>query len=264
MRNVKGLSADPYDALAPHYRAYALKRESYLAAVDDFILEYIPSGAKQMLDVGSGDGVRAMMLAHLASIATVVLSDSSAEMVGRCRALAPAETWRTPAQQLPDVGRRFDVITCLWNVLGHIPTRDERLQGLLRMAGLLAPGGMLFLDVQNRHNAVAYGWGRVLARVALDTVFPDERRGDTSFDWNIGGDVVRGSGHLFTPREIRDLIDEAGLAPVHWTAVDYATGVRSKNPLCGQLAFACQCQEEEGLGAGSAPIGDAHITEHGR
>ena len=234
-----GDAAELYDALAPDYQEYAAKRAIYLAAVDAFIRERVPPSARRLLDVGSGDGVRAMALARACAFETVVLSDVSVEMVERCRALAPTAVWRTPAQDLPDEGLRFDVITCLWNVLGHVPARADRLAALRRMRALLATGGMVFLDVQNRHNAAAYGRGRVLARLVLDRLRPDEKRGDTSFDWKIGRNTIRGHGHLFTPAEIGGLLQEAGLRIVERVAVDYATGQRSPSPLRGQLAFAC-------------------------
>jgi SAM-dependent methyltransferase len=235
--------ADPYDALAPHYREYAAKRSVYLAAVDRFVRDHMPESAKSLLDVGSGDGVRAMALAHSCGIETIVLSEASREMAVRCRTLQPAEVWPTPAQELPDNGRRFDAITCLWNVLGHIPTRADRLAALRRMRLLLARGGRLFLDVQNRHNAAGYGWLRVMGRALLDGAAPDERRGDATFTWHVGGAEVRGHGHLFTPAEIAGLLREAGLAVVWRVAIDYATGKRSASPFRGQLAFVCEAAD---------------------
>lgn len=233
------MASDPYDALAPHYRDYAGKRAAYLAAVDAFVREHVPRGARALLDVGAGDGVRAMALARACGIGEVVLSDASAEMATRCRALAPAAVWEVPAQDLPDDGRRFDVVTCLWNVLGHIPTRCDRRAALTRMAQLLAPDGRIFVDVQNRHNQAAYGRWRVRGRVVLDALWPDERRGDTSYDWHIGERTFRGHGHLFTPAEIESLLAEARLRVVARAAIDYATGASSSDPLRGQLAFAC-------------------------
>lgn len=228
-----------YDALAPDYQEYAAKRAAYLRSVDAFIRERVPSSARRLLDVGSGDGVRAMALARACVFETVVLSDVSAEMVRRCQALGPSAVWHAPAQALPDEGVSFDVITCLWNVLGHVPTRAERLMALGRMRALLAGGGQLFVDVQNRHNAAAYGRGRVLARVVLDRLWPDERRGDTSFDWKVGSRTVRGHGHLFTPSEIATLLRQAGFRIAERVAIDYATGERSRSPLRGQLVFVC-------------------------
>jgi SAM-dependent methyltransferase len=228
---------DIYDALAPHYREYAEKRSAYLAAVDRFVLENLPAGAASLLDVGAGDGVRGMALGRQAGISRIVLCDSSAEMAARCRALGPAAVWDSPLEAIPAVVERFDVICCLWNVLGHLDGRERRLGALSRMKELLAANGVIFFDVNNRYNAPAYGWARVLGRIVIDTLSPDESRGDASFEWRIGERTYPAMGHLFVPAEIERLIAQAGLAVKSRLAIDYATGARSRWALRGQLAY---------------------------
>lgn len=228
---------DIYDALAPYYREYADKKATYLSAVDRFILNHAPSRPSSMLDVGSGDGVRGMALARQLGIASVVLSDYSAEMAARCRELGPSDVWQTAAQDLPETDRRFDIITCLWNVLGHLPDRASRIKALVRMKALLSGRGVIFFDVNNRHNAAAYGWVKVIGRIILDTMQHDDRRGDANFDWKIGDKVFPAMGHLFTPGEIETIIRESGLRVRKRIAVDYTSGVASQSPLRGQLAY---------------------------
>lgn len=234
---MSGPATDIYDALAPHYREYAEKRSAYLAAVDRFVLENVPAGAASLLDAGAGDGVRGMALASEAGIPRVVLCDPSAGMAERCRSLRPAAVWQCPLESIPDVAERFDVILCLWNVLGHVDSGELRLRALRRLKDLLAGNGVILFDVNNRHNASAYGWPRVLGRMIMDAIAPDERRGDASFEWHIGGRSYPAMGHLFVPAEIERLIGEAGLAVKARLAIDYATGARSSWPLKGQLVF---------------------------
>jgi len=229
-------NTDIYDVLAPHYREYAGGKSAYLAAVDRFVLENLPAGADSLLDVGAGDGVRAMALAREAGIRRVVLCDSSAAMAARCRSLAPAEVWHLPAEAMPVAGEPFDVILCLWNVLGHLDTGNRRT-ALARMKELLSPRGAIFLDVNNRHNAAAYGWMTVAGRAVVDFLHPDEGRGDASYEWRIGGRSFPAMGHLFTPREIGELIAGSGLTVRKRLAVDYETGERSDSRWRGQLVF---------------------------
>jgi SAM-dependent methyltransferase len=230
-------ATDIYDALAPYYREYAEKRSAYLAAVDSFVLENLPAGAASLLDAGAGDGVRGMALARRAGISKIVLCEPSAGMAARCRQFAPAAVWQHAVEDIPPVGERFDVILCLWNVLGHLAGSAERVRALTRMRELLNEDGVIFFDVNNRHNAAAYGWGRVLARVIVDVLVPDERRGDIRFEWHVGERSFPATGHLFVPAEIERLIAQAGLAVKSRTAIDYATGARSRWALRGQLVF---------------------------
>jgi SAM-dependent methyltransferase len=228
---------DPYDALAPHYREYAQSRSAYLAAVDRFIVEHAPPKPATVLDVGAGDGVRGMALAKAIDAGKTVLADSSAEMIARCRLLNPAEAWLCEAQNLPPTDERFGVILCLWNVLGHIPDRASRVKALRQMHSVLAPAGVLFIDVNNRQNARNYGRWRVLWRVILDALMPDERRGDQVFEWKVGERSFPAKGHLFTPAEMEGIIRDSGLRVIRRVAVDYATGKFSASRWGGQLLY---------------------------
>jgi 2-polyprenyl-3-methyl-5-hydroxy-6-metoxy-1,4-benzoquinol methylase len=234
---VTASSSEIYDALAPYYREYSGKKSAYLSAVDRFIVDHAPSRPSSMLDVGSGDGVRAMALARQLGIPSVVLSDYSAEMAARCRSLGPSDVWQTSAQDLPETDRRFDIITCLWNVLGHLPNRASRITALARMKALLSDRGIIFFDVNNRHNAAAYGWWKVIGRIVVDAVHHDDRRGDASFDWRIGDKVFPAMGHLFTPSEIEAIIRKSGLQIGKRIAVHYTSGAVSRSALCGQLLY---------------------------
>lgn len=231
------MNANIYDALAPHYRQYADAKASYLQAVDGVLLSRAPTGARSLLDVGAGDGVRGMALAKALRIDRTVLCDSSAEMAARCRALSPSEVWQCAAEDMPQAGERFDIVLCLWNVLGHIAPAELRVRALQSMARVLAPQGRLFLDVNNRHNASAYGWLRIAGRVILDGIAPDDGRGDTSFEWEVGGQRLPARGHLFTPAEMADLARRAGLRIERRLAVDYRTGAVSACVFRGQLVY---------------------------
>lgn len=230
--------SDIYDQMAPHYRAYAEQKTTYIQAVDKTILEHITPHAQSMLDVGAGDGVRALNLAQAAGIQNLVLLEPSSEMVNLCSALPVAAIWHGTADSLPDsYTPAFNLITCLWNVMGHMPDRDARVRALRKMAALLAPGGKIMLDVNNRHNTAAYGKYTVLGRRILDAIRPDERRGNVSFSWNINGLNIPANGHLFTPAEMRTLFQKAGLRLTKSFAIDYKSGARTTDLTKGQMFF---------------------------
>ena len=231
------LAMDPYDLLAPHYRELARGRAAYLEAVDRFVVRHAPEGAASLLDVGAGDGVRGKAIGRALQIEEIVLCDSSREMVARCRQLAPSEVWHSAAEDLVHPSRRFDVILCLWNVLGHLASVERRVRALGNMRRLLAPGGAVFLDVNNRHNAGAYGKRKVFGRIILDALDPRESRGNSTFEWNINGEHIPGKGHLFTAREMDQLIAQAGLETTRRVAIDYVTGAASRWFFGGQLVY---------------------------
>jgi 2-polyprenyl-3-methyl-5-hydroxy-6-metoxy-1,4-benzoquinol methylase len=227
-----------YDRLSPHFRSYSEVRAAYLSAVDQLILQRITARATSLLDVGSGDGFRAARLAQAHSISRLVLSDPSEQMANRCRQLeAVDEVWQVTAEDLPEVNERFDIITCLWNVLGLVADPAKRSVALRRMRSLISPQGQIFLDVINRYNADAYGWLPTAGRIFYDLLHPSDANGDISFSWRIGDEVIGTRGHVFRPGEVASLFEEAGLKVVERYVINYETGKSRRSTFGGQLFY---------------------------
>ncbi len=232
-----------YDRLAPHYRALSEQRAAYLAAVEGYVVQAAGrSPPDRMLDAGAGDGTRARRIAAAIGVDELVLAEPSEGMAALARSASrDGETiWPYALEDLPLDEGKFGLITCLWNVLGHVPGSAARIAGLRRMAALLAPGGLIVIDVNNRHNAAAYGQWRVLWRKLIDAAWPDERRGDVTVTWKVGGTAVSGRGHLFTPAEVRRLVQSAGLRIADELAIDYVTGKQSRRLVDGQLVYSLE------------------------
>lgn len=230
------MSANVYDELAPHYSEYARTRAAYCDAVDRQVLGWVPAVRGAMLDVGSGDGRRAVRLATALSAPRVVLSDPSLPMAEQCRGHAGAEVWPVAAEDLPNGPTDFDLVTCLWNVLGSLEGTARRVEALRCLGARLSPAGRMVLDVHNRYNLATAGTGRVLARVVRDIVDPAESNGSVAFTWRVAGRQIVSRGYLFTPREMRRLFDDAGLVVVRQAFVDYDTGAQ-RGPWTGQMLF---------------------------
>lgn len=239
-----------YDRLAPYYRAYSETRTAYLSAVEAIVIRDMPIDARSMLDVGSGDGVRAARIARARGLTTLVLCEPSTAMLAAGQIPEATDVWPVAAENLPEGGPTFDVVTCLWNVLGHVPDHAARVIALRRMASLLATNGSIFLDVNNRYNARTYGWTPTLRRALHDVLSPSKANGDVSMTWSVGGATIPARTHIFTPREIDGLLREAGLRIKRRYVVDYDTGERTRFVFEGQLVYELGSDE-----ARSATIG---------
>jgi len=147
------------------------------------------------------------------------------------------EVWPCSALEIPDSGLQFEVITCLWNVLGHIEGPQQRVSALIQFRKMLAPHGMVFLDVSHRYNAESYGWSMTFLRMAGDFFLRSEKRGDVAVAWKAGEQVIRTSGHVFTHREIKRHVRSAGLKILKRWIISYETGRESKLPLRGHLLY---------------------------
>ncbi len=230
-------SASAYDMLASVFRSFSQSRYAYLSSIDRIVERRIPAGAQALLDVGAGDGVRAWRIARSRRIPRLVLAEPNEAMSAYCQRLCGAEVWRVRAEDLPEGDQKFDVLTCLWNVLGHIENHQKRLLALRKMRSLISDGGRIFLDVNNRYNARSYGWVKTLGRILYDQVRPSETNGDVSYTWRVGDQHIPSSGHVFTPGEMHNLIAGAGLRVNARYVVDYETGRRHRSLFRGQLFY---------------------------
>jgi 2-polyprenyl-3-methyl-5-hydroxy-6-metoxy-1,4-benzoquinol methylase len=218
-----------YDFAAPGYRELSDRRRAYLDAVDAEILRRVPWGAASLIDVGAGDGRRALRIAGHAGLSRVVLVEPSQGM----RQLIPAgvEVWDERMEALREVGREFDVVLCLWNVLGHVPSRELRVAALRNLGRMCSAGGLVFLDVINRYNVAECGVGVVLRR------FLSSHGGDVPVKWRIVSGEVETRGHVFTAKEVTGLLQEAGLEVVERMVLNYRTGRREAWAFAGNLLY---------------------------
>jgi 2-polyprenyl-3-methyl-5-hydroxy-6-metoxy-1,4-benzoquinol methylase len=223
-----------YDAFAPFYSGYANTRMPYLSSVENIVIVHAPR-AGSLLDVGAGDGSRALRIAHSTDMQHIVLLEPSAGMRAQCP--PNLEIWQYSASEIPDSELQFDVITCLWNVLGHLEEPEQRSSALVQFRKMLSPQGMVFLDFSHRYNAESYGWSMTFMRMAGDLFLRSEKRGDVSVAWKAGARTIHTTGHVFTHREIKRLVRSAGLKILMRWIIGYETGRESKLPLCGHLLY---------------------------
>ena len=148
-----------------------------------------------------------------------------------------ADIWQVSAEQLSQKSGKFDVILCLWNVLGHLPDREARILALKNMANLLSRDGTLFIDVNNRYNANSYGCIHTFARMFYDFLHPSDTNGDVTFSWQIDGKQIPAMGHFFTPREMKEIIHASGFCINHRYVVNYRNGNLQHFIFQGQLVY---------------------------
>lgn len=95
----------------------------------------------------------------------------------------------------------FDLVT-LWDVIEHV---DDPHSTLTAAATLLKPGGILFLDTPNR-DAFSYRLSLILCRLSGGKI--------PLFLSHFYSTIRYGHKQIFTPRQITELLQQCGLAPV--------------------------------------------------
>lgn len=226
-----------YDAMAPYYAEYSVNRKNYLESIDDIVIKAVLK-KNRLLDIGSGDGRRLAKIKKMANLVDIIAIEPSEKMVSICREKAKVTVIKATAEEISelDIGQ-FDAVTALWNVFGHIPDRRGRIKALENIRSTLAPDGILILDVNNRHNASAYGYFSVIKRMLIDTFNFKEERGDAYYEWKVSDKVFHSKGHLFTSSEIEDLFNMTGFKIKSRFSVNYSSGEVSSNKYQGQLLY---------------------------
>src|SRR5262249_23404791 len=136
-----------------------------------------------------------------------------------------------------EVAVRFDVITCLWNVLGHVEGFRQRVRALRVAAQLLSAEGLVFVDVIHRYNVRSYGVLMTAARWLGDHLAPSHDRGDVKARWQTSGGEISTYGHVFTHGEIERLAQSAGLKCSERVVIDYRTGEVHRASCMGNLLY---------------------------
>jgi 2-polyprenyl-3-methyl-5-hydroxy-6-metoxy-1,4-benzoquinol methylase len=227
--------AEAYDRIAPEFAKLSQTRRAYLARIEQLVTSEIQPGSSSLLDIGAGDGARAFRIVEAAGLKEFVLLEPSAEMRNKWPAGTPC--WPISAEELHSKNARFDVITCLWNVLGHIFPAESRVEVLRNCARLLAPGGLLLIDISNRYNGFHYGFFPTILRMLRDRAVPGERNGDVVASWDVNGTNYATNGHVFTDAEVRRMASTAGLMVKKRFSVDYATGGIRRSTFAGHLLY---------------------------
>lgn len=220
-----------YKLIAPKYRAFSDERSDYLEAINNLVCSHAPKETKRYLDAGAGDGKRALLISSRINAAETSLLDSCADMLPSIEDCPPGvAALCMPISDINEDGQ-YDLITCLWNVIGHIPTRKERVDALIAMRRALSPRGRLMIDVNNRHN-YEYGISNVIKNFLIG-LFKPSRRG--RFDLQNGASTH--SVHISSHREMLQLIRESNMHIEARYTVSYRSGDLKSWTWQGQLFY---------------------------
>jgi SAM-dependent methyltransferase len=131
-------SARVYDAIY-HWKNYAGEAQQ----VHALIQQHKRSPGTILLDVGCGTGAHTQFLK--ADYAVEGL-DFSEEMLAIARQRNPGLVFQQGDMVNFDLGRRFDVVVCLFNAIAHTRTAARLQQTLQNFARHVEPGGLVIVE----------------------------------------------------------------------------------------------------------------------
>lgn len=99
--------------------------------------------ARTLLDVACGTGAHLEIVRRWYAVEGV---DISPEMLEVAKSRLPGVPLQVADMRTLDLGRQFDVVTCLFSAIGYMTEPGEMQTAIRRMADHVAPGGVLIVD----------------------------------------------------------------------------------------------------------------------
>lgn len=211
-------SAEVYDAIYREFKDYPAEA-SRIAT----LARTTRPGCRSILDVACGTGEHASLLAARHDFAVDGL-DLNAEFLRLARLKHPAGRFVQADMSDFHLGRRYDVVLCLFSSIGYLRTLDRVVQALRCCAEHLAPDGVAIVEpwfepdtlqpgYRTRHTATVDGCN--VERLGVTEV--EGRLSRIRFDYTIHGpEGIRHASELhelglFTAAEMLAAFAAAGL-----------------------------------------------------
>jgi SAM-dependent methyltransferase len=122
------------------FKNYAAESEKLRAIIE----QHPASGSpRSLLDVACGTG---MHLSHLSKHYRCEGLDLDPELLAIARARCPGVVFHRGDMTGFDLGRRFDVVTCLFSAIGYATTPEKLDAASAAMTRHLVPGGVLIVE----------------------------------------------------------------------------------------------------------------------
>ena len=125
-----------YGAMGKDYFAEANKAHQ-------FIQKYKHTEGNTLLDVACGTGMHAGLLSKYYKVEGV---DLNANMLKVARKKHPKIRFHQGDMTSFDLGRQFDIVTCLFSSIGYMKTKGDLQKAIKNMVRHLLPGGVLLVE----------------------------------------------------------------------------------------------------------------------
>ena len=134
-----------FHELAPYYDAYLADKDyrGESRRLEGLARRWGKSGGRTWLDVGCGTGRHLEFLRRRHSVAGI---DPSPAMLRIARRRLPGIPLRLGDARTFRLGRTFDVVSCLFGVLGHIDSEQDLRRVFRRISVHLATGGVAIVE----------------------------------------------------------------------------------------------------------------------
>jgi SAM-dependent methyltransferase len=221
------------------------------------VRQYGPPHPRTLLDVACGTGAHLAYLSHGLDATGLDLNEG---MLRVARRKLPTVRFVRGRMEEFDLGRRFDVITCLFSAIGYVRSVNDLRRTLRNFARHLAPGGVAIVEPWLR--SAVYRPGLIHVGTYGAPKFPIVRM---NLSAKRGNRSIMDMHHLVaTPQGVRHWVEhhDMGMFAVHtYLAAFRAAGLRARFLRNGLMkdrglyvAVRPARQRDRGRGRGPTPL----------
>jgi ubiquinone/menaquinone biosynthesis C-methylase UbiE len=134
------LSAHIYDLI---YLSRGKDYEADAQSVHELVQANLKSGGNTLLDVACGTGIH---LSYLKNYFDCEGLDLDPKMLEAAQKKMPDLKFHQGDMMTFDLGRQFDVVTCLFSSIGYVKTMANMKKAVATMSRHLKPGGVLIIE----------------------------------------------------------------------------------------------------------------------
>lgn len=224
-------SKEYYNDIADAYRNISESRKNFLDAIDNYIIESCAENKPTYLDIGAGDGYRSLKISKGIKAKKTVLLDNSDQILAK---IESKDNVKLVINSILDFESpiKFNLITCLWNVLGHVGDFEDRKNVFIKIETLLADDGVFIFDVNNRYNIAHYGMKNVMNNINAEHQTPEKAGWFT-----LNQDGHKTNVYVHNPFEIDSYLKDINLKVEKVEYIDYSTGEKKETFFEGQLLY---------------------------
>lgn len=227
-----------YNCFIDDYNKYSLERNNYISSVNNIIISRAQNFSS-ILDVGCGTGSRVKYLSDCLKIDNVTVVDNSLSMVNLVENNYGYKSFAV------DIGNhntilskeKYQLILCLWNVFGHIGSKERCLNSLDLLSNIIDNDGLLIIDINNRYNINQYGLINVFKNIIKDIFNYNFKNGDFTLCVKASKKDLKTVVHIFNPFEMRKYIKKCGLKIDNEIYINYKSGKIVRSWLSGQIVY---------------------------
>lgn len=232
-----------FDILSEQYDKTSLKRKKYNDSINEIVKQFI-DGDKYycILDVGCGTGTRARELLKTLDHYEYYGCDISTKMIAKATQNGLSNISYGDVTNLQYENGKFDIVLCLFNVLGYLHHESDILKALSELSRVVKDDGVIFIDVMNQqHVGEKLQYKKRYFSHLITTIksymFFGKPYGQL-FKLSIDNKQLEGYVRGFRAKEIKRLVSKANLEIIKSHIVGYDSGQIHSDIKKGQIFLA--------------------------